>query len=328
MKRILRTFLFCLAAAFAATAAARAGTPAEDEQAYRSALDEGISLLRTGSQDGMQRSIARFKAALKIRPDSAEAFYWQALAYSDLENYLRAADSARDATTYDDRFAEAWLLWGQILLYQQDWTNAMQKLETAEQLAPDDPVVLYNLGRVYYHGLRNPDNALAKFRAAWQAGQALRRDNPEMIALTVKSRFYMGCCEYDRGVRQDNVMNFENAVNAFADVINEQPYNMDARFRLALALRKVGRLGESLTILQGLLQAMTQAGENVDRQMLAEIHLQLADIYMKEPQRKDLSMVLAQLGEFVRLTGERMHPALEAAREYLALHNFNADGGN
>jgi cytochrome c-type biogenesis protein CcmH/NrfG len=322
MKRILAVLLFCLAAA----GAAHAGTPAEDEALYRTAIDEGVALLRAGSRDGLQRSIARFKTALKIRPDSAEAFYWQALAYSDLENYPRAADSAKDATTYDDRFAAAWLLWGQTLVYQGDWTNALVKLQTAEQLAPDDPAVLYNLGRVFYHGLRDPDAALAKFRSAWTAGQALRRDNPEMIALTVKSRFYMGCCEYERGLRQENVLNFENAVNAFSDVINEQPYNLDARLRLALALRKVGRLGESLGILQGLMQALTQAGEGADRQMLAEIHLQLADIYMKEPQRKDISMVLAQLGEFVRLTGERTHPALEAAREYLALHNFDPAG--
>ncbi len=322
MRRAVWILIFCLAAG----AAAHAGTPADDDAKYRADLDEGISLLRTGSRDEIHRSIARFKAALKIRPDSAEAFYWLALAYSDLENYLRAADNAKDATTYDDRLAEAWLLWGQILLYQQDWSSALEKLETAERLDPENPAVLYNLGRVYYHGLRNPDSALAKFRAAWQAGQALRRDNPEMIALTVKSRFYMGCCEYDRGMRSDNVMNFENAVNAFTDVINDQPYDMDARLRLALALRKVGRLGESLGILQALLQAMTQAGEGADRQMLAEIHLQLADIYMKEPQRKDISMVLAQLGEFVRLAGDRAHPALDAAREYLALHNFDAAG--
>ncbi len=324
MKRALPVVICCLFAA----CAARAGMPTEDELQYRSYLDEGIALLRTGSQDGLRRSLGRFKSALKIRPDSAEAFYWQALAYSDLENYSRAADSAKDAVTYDDRLAEAWLLWGQTLLYQGDWRSALEKLEAAERLAPEDPVIQYNLGRVYYHGLRNPDSALAKFRAAWQAGQALRRDNPEMIALALKSRFYMGCCEYERGLRQGSVLNFENAVNAFADVINEQPYDMDARLRLALALRKVGRLGDSLAILQGLMQAMTQAGESADRQLLAEIHLQLADIYMKEPQRKDISMVLAQLGEFVRLTGERAHPALEAAKEYLALHNFNAGAAN
>ena len=297
---------------------------AQDDDAvkYRSDMDEGISLLRAGTHDEISRAIAKFKNALKFQPESAEAYYWLALAYSDQHNNLRAADNAKDATIYDDTMAEAWSLWGQVLLYQKNWREALNKLETAARLDPDDPVTQFNLGRVHYHGFKDPDTALAKFRTAWQKGQAARRENPEMIALTVRSRLYMGCCEYDRGIRNDNPMNFDNAINAFRDVVREQPNNYDALLRLALALRKANRAVESEHILNSLVRAFEEAGDNVDKPFLAEINLQLADLYLKDPQYRSGSnlSILApdHLRKFVALVGDGNHPALEAVREYLA----------
>ncbi|MDR1744937.1 MAG: tetratricopeptide repeat protein [Planctomycetota bacterium] len=310
----LTPVLFGLSPAFAAQE--------DDDAKYRSDMEEGVSLLRAGTRDEISRAIARFKSALKVRPESAESYYWLALAYSDQHNYLRAADNAKDATIYDDAMPEAWSLWGQALMYQKDWMEAMAKLETAARLDPEDPVIQFNLGRVYYHGMKDPDSALSKFRISWQKGQAVRRDNPEMIALTVRSRLYMGCCEYERGLRNGNPMNFENAINAFRDVVKEQPDNYDAMLRLALALRKANRSTEAEHILNSLVKAVEQAGENADKQFLAEINLQLADLYIKDPQYKSGTNVsiLApdHLRAFVSLVGDSNHPALEAVREYLA----------
>lgn len=308
-----------------------AATSDEDIAKYRADISEGRNLLRAGARDEQNRAIAKFKAALKVQPESAEAYYWLALAYSDQHNYLRAADNAREATTYDDRLAEAWLLWGQVLLYQREWNESLTKLETAARLAPEDPMVLFNLGRVHYHGFKNPDTALAKFRQAWQIGQAMRRNNPEMIAMSVRARLYMGCCEYDRGLRQDNIANFDNAINAFQDVIREQPNNYDAHFRLALALRKANRPVDSQRILIGLRNLFDEQKETTDRQklaeinqQLAEINLQLADIYLKnpmDPNQSDRIQAILHLREFVRLTGEANHPAMEAVREFLSVYD-------
>lgn len=327
MKRVL----LLLGLLLAVCASSPAATSEEDAANYRSNLNEGISLLRTGTRDELVRAIAKFKAALKMQPESAEAYYWLALAYSDQHNYLRAADNAKEAITYDERLAEAWLLWGQVLLYQREWNEALVKLDTAARLAPEDPMILFNLGRVHYHGLKNPDTALAKFRQAWQIGQAMRRNNPEMIAMTVRARLYMGCCEYDRGLRQDNIANFDNAINAFQDVIREQPNNYDAHFRLALALRKANRPADSQRILLGLLTLFDEQREVSDRQrqaeinqQRAEINLQLADIYLKapmDPNQSDRMRTILYLREFVKLMGEANHPALEAVREFLAVYD-------
>lgn len=316
MRRFIPVFIAFIILCGSALAAS-----VEEQNKYTADISEGISLLRSGSQDEIHRSIAKFKSALKLRPESAEAYYWLALAYSDLHNYLRAADNAKDATTYNDRLPEAWLLWGQILLYQKEWNEALNKLETAARLAPDNPVVQYNLGRVYYHGFKDPDTALAKFRAAWLEGQKLRRENPEMIVMAIRARLYMGCCEYDRGLRQNNPNYINNAIAAFRDVLQEQPQNYDAQFRLALAMRKAGRSGDAGQLLSNLLQEVQDLGRPADRQFLAEIHLQLADLYIKDPTLRNRMLALAHLGGFIDLIGDSNHPALGPARDYLALHN-------
>ncbi len=288
---------------------------AEDEAKYRSDMSEGISLLKSGSREDLVRAIARFKSALKIKPESAEAYYWMALTYSDQNNYLRAADNAKDATIYDDKLAEAWLLWGQVLLYQKEWQDALEKLETASRLAPDDPQVQFNLGRVYYHGFKDPDSALPKFRAVWQSGTNLRRDKPENIPLVVRSRLYMGYCEFDRG-------RWDNAINAFRDVLNDQPGNFEAALRLALCYRHSNRASECERILWNMLKAIPPENP-ANRQYLAEINLQLGDLYLKDQVLKNSMLATTHLREFVNLTGDTSHPALEPAREYLVLHEPN-----
>lgn len=292
--------------------APRARAQDDDIAKYRADMTEGITLLRAGSRDDLSRAIAKFKSALKVQPESAEAFYWIALAYSDQNNYLRAVDNAKDATIYNEKMVDAWLLWGQVLLYQKEWQEALNKLETAERLAPDNPQVLFNIGRVQYHGFRNPDAALAKFRTVWQNSQLLRRERPELVPMLLRSRLYMGFCEFDR-------QRWDNAVNAFLDVLSEQPANAEAAFRLALAYRRNNRAPECERILQNMLRNIPP-DTSANRQILAEINLQLADIYLKDPALRNRMFALTHLREFVNQIGDLGHPALEPAREYLAKH--------
>ena len=289
-----------------------AATLEEETQAYRADLTEGISLLRSGNRENFSRAIGRFKNALKLRPESAEAYFWIALANSDLNNYRPASDFAKNATIYDDRMAEAWLLWGQCLLYLREWNEALQKLETAARLAPDDPRIQYNLGRVYYHGFKDPDSALPRFRAVWQNGQTLRRENPENALLVVNSRLYMGYCEFDR-------KQWKNAINAFLDVLREQPGNYDAALRLALAYRHSSYPNECEQLLLDMLKVIPP-DTPINRQMLAEVNLQLVDFYLKDPVKKNSLFVRAHLREFINQVqlGNLNHPQLEIAREYLA----------
>lgn len=320
MHGYARTLLLAAVCAVLLAGNALAASP-EDELKYRADLEEGIALLKTGVKEDIHRAIGRFKASLKIKPDSAEPYYWQALAFSDLGSYGRAANNARDAATYDSSMAEAWSLWGQSLLYQKDWEGALEKLDTAVRLAPEDPVILYNLGRVYFHGRKEYASALANFRSAWQKVQSLRRTNPDYDALSISARMYMGMCEYERGRTDNNMLYFSNAINAFQEVIKEQPNNIDANLRLALALRKSNRCNEAVQLLMALLRNLQQPQFNTSPQVLAEINLQLADLYLKEPSCKNEVFGGSCLHEFVRLIGTGTHPALDMAQEYLAERN-------
>lgn len=308
-----------LALVLTACVGAFAATP-EEEAKYRADIDEGISLLRTGVRDEIHRAIARFKSALKIKPESAEVYYWLALANSDLGLYPHAASNARDATTYDDRLGEAWSLWGQVLLYQKAWSEALQKLETAQRLMPEDPIVHYNLGRVHYYGTKDYSTALSNFRVAWQMGQALRHNNADFAALSVNSRLYMGLCEYERGCESGRDVYFNNATNAFLDVLKEQPSNYDVALRLAAVYRKSNRVAESISWLVNLAKVLEQSQESINRyrSLLAEVYLQLADIYIKEPGQQNDLLAQANLNAFVNFIGDSNHPALEPAKQYLA----------
>lgn len=312
MKLLLAAVL-AITFAVAKTTSVPAGETADDYK-YQADIDEGIGLLKSGSRDDLSRAIAKFKSALKIKPESAEAYYWIALAYSDQNNYLRAADNAKDATIYDDRFADAWLLWGQVLLYQKEWNEALVKLDTAARLDPDNPVIQFNLGRVHYHGFSNPDAALPKFRAVWQKSQALRRDNPDAAPLVLQSRLYMGYCEFDR-------KRWDNAINAFRDVLAEQGNHYEAALRLAICYRNLNRASECERILQSMLRVI-QPDSPGNLRMLAEANLQLADLYLKDPNLKNRMFALTHLRGFVDLTAVDGHPLLDTAREYLAAHEF------
>lgn len=284
-----------------------------DDAKYQADLEEGISLLKSGSRDDLSRSIAKFKSALKIRPESAEAYYWISLAYSDQNNYLRAADNAKDATIYDERFASAWLLWGQVLLYQKNWDEALAKLETAARLEPDNPVTQFNLGRVHYHGFNNPDTALSKFRSVWQQSQALRRDDPAAADLLVQARLYMGYCEFDRG-------RWDNAINAFRDVLAEQGNHYEAALRLAMSYRNLGRVPEAERILQSMLRVIPPDNP-ANLRMIGEVNLQLADLYLKDPNLRNKMFALAHLRGFLDLASEG-HSMYEPAQQYLAANEF------
>lgn len=296
---------------FALAAAAASPENPDDGRKYREDMDEGVRLLRSGSRDEISRAIAKFKSALKLRPESAEAYYWIALAYSDQNNYLRAADNAKEATIYDDRMAEAWLLWGQILLYQREWKGALDKLETAARLDAENPITQYNLGRVHYHGFNDPETALPKFRSVWQKTQALNRERPsaESRTLQVQARLYMGYCEFDR-------KHWDGAINAFRDVLVDAGNHYDAALCLGIAYRRNGLTAESIDILQNLARTI-QLDSPAARRILAETYLNLADIYLKDLVHRDEGLALAYLQAFVDGVSEG-HAMLEIAKEYLA----------
>lgn len=232
---------------------------------------QGARLL---AADEKARALARFKSALKLDPENAECYFWIGLSYSDLKNYGIAAKNAEAAVSLNPRLSDAWLLWGQSLMYENKYTDAVQKLAKAFRLNPENYLAAYNIGRCYYYGFDGTKKVLARkfFRKAWELNENF-----------LPARYYQGLCELDE-------MLLPLAIVSFQWVIQHDPRNIPARYDLAVAFRKDNHIDRAEKELLDILA--------IDPDQYAA-HLQLGHIYMiDKPSRKK---ALYHLNRFVEL---------------------------
>ena len=234
-------------------------------------LYEGATLL-AGAEKA--RALARFKSALKLDPENARCYYWIGLAYSDLKNYGIASKNAEAAVSLDPKMSDAWLLWGQSLMYEKKYLEAVQKLAKAFRLNPESYLAAYNIGRCYYYGFDGKKKVLARkfFRKAWELNEKF-----------LPARYYQGLCELDE-------MLLPLAIVSFKWVIDNDSHNIPARYDLAVALRKDNHVDRAEKVLLDILE--------IDSEQY-DAHLQLGHIYMiDKPSRKK---ALYHLNRFVEL---------------------------
>ncbi len=264
-----------------------------EDTAYARNLAEGAAFLAQGR---LPQALGRFKVARKLRPGDADAYYWLGLTWSELEDYPQAAKHAEKATILaNDRSAQAFLLWGQSLLYMHDWAQAREKLEKAFRLAPDNHLVTFNLGRCYFFGLNDSHTALKFFRKTLDL-------NPKFAP----ARLYAGCCYRALDIPAP-------AITAFQQVLTWAPDNLEARFQLAFALRQAGRPGEAEEAFRHVIERQGQGTPN-DERLRAEAHLQLGHLYLTELPNREAAML--HLNKFLA-TAAPDHPAREEVEIYL-----------
>ncbi len=276
-------------------------TDHEDETeaiTFQRNLAEGAEFLEQGTKSGQTRALARFKAARAQRPESGEAYYWMGLTYSDMQNYDLAARHAEKATLCDRNLARAWLLWGQSLLYLRQWDAAKAKLDRAHQLNADDPLVSYNLGRCYFHGYDNVNDALYLFKeTVRRIGDPNRAGRLGRIYLQAK--LYVGAC----CLQKDMIL---AAISAFKDVLKQDKANLDARFRLGVAYRLNDRISEAERTLAVVLRQQPRHCEAL---------LQLGHIYVVD--RPNRRLAEYYLGAYLRAAPVG-HAWRERVKAYLA----------
>jgi tetratricopeptide (TPR) repeat protein len=174
-------------------AAGESPAPAESEElVFRRKLAEGATFLEQATKSSRARALGCFKTALKMRPESAEAYYWIGLTYADLANHDFAARHAEKATLCDRNLAKAWLLWGQSLMVLRQWDEAKAKLDKANELAPGDPLASFDLARCYYHGYNNMNDALYLFKETVRRIGEPRRA-ARLREVYVQAKLYQGC---------------------------------------------------------------------------------------------------------------------------------------
>jgi len=283
-----------------AGAAAEQGKPDSGEESeemeFRRNLAEGAAFLEKGPESA-PRALGRFRVALKMRPDSAEAYYWIGLTYSDLGNFDMAAKNAEKATLCDRKLAKAWLLWGQSLMYLARWEEAKAQLDQAHHLADDDPLVSFNLARCYYHGFGNMNDALYLFRETVKRLEDSHRSG-RRARIYAQAKLYIGsCC-----LAKDMVL---AAIGAFRDVVEMEPDNLDARYRLGVAYRLNDRVAEAETTLFSVVKQNPRH---------CEATLQLGHLYVVD--RPNRRLAEHYLKAFLVLAPAE-HPWRERVEQYL-----------
>ena len=268
---------------------------AQTEYKVDTFIYEGADLLKKGEK---ARALARFKSALKLDPENSDCYFWLGLAYSDLQNYGVAAKNAEAAVSLNSLSAKAWLLWGQSLMYEGRYADAVEKLAKAFRLDPDSFLAAYNIGRCYYYGFEGNKKVLARkfFKKSWEL-------NENFLA----SRYYQGLCELDESL-------LPLAVVSFRWILEKDRGNIPARLQLAAAYRKDNHVDmaekELLTVL------------SLD-QNVYDAHLQLGHIYiLDKPSRKK---ALYHLNKFVELAPVD-HPWLRKVKSLLDKDSKRREG--
>jgi len=289
--RALLLVWIALSPALVAGEAAKAG-----EEVFRRHLAAGAKSLALGTKEGQANALAEFKEARKLRPESAEAHYWIGLTYSDYQNFAEAAAYADQAVALDSRYAPAWLLWGQCLLYQHEWKEAKEKLEQAHRLDPQNPLVVFNRARCLFHGFDNRADALELFKEALRLEPL--QPSAAIAPVFVQVRIYIGCCYLDKDMPAASI--------AFREALRRDPRNAEARVRYAVAVRKDGRPDTAEKELKLVLERNPRHVEAL---------LQLGHLYATDlPDREQARLILERFLE----AAPADHPQLEPARAWLA----------
>ena len=251
---------------------------------YHRDLEEGVALLR---KKEYARALGRFKDARKLNAEGPQAYYWMALTFSELKNYGPAVDNAEKATILDEKMADAWLLWGQSLLYMHEWEAAKEKLEKAHRMAPDNPLVAFNIGRCYYHGFNNETMALRFFKAALETKP--KTDIPNHRQIKQDARLYAGTCYLAKNIPLA-------AKRSFEAILAENRTHAEAHFRLGLVHRTTQDFAEAVKSLQ------TAIHHNPKHY---EAHLHLGHIYLQDLPNPNLAY--AHLNKFYKIAPKE-HP--------------------
>jgi tetratricopeptide (TPR) repeat protein len=308
-----RIRIWLTAAILGAGALAHAGETSPDEEArhlFAEYLHEGAVFLRQAHAGGwaryepnlyyIGRAAGRFLAALKLQPASADVYYWSGLTFFDYGDYREAASRAASAVERQADHAGAWHLWGQSLLFLEEWEAAQEKLERALHLYPEShperALVFFNLGRCYYHGFGPPAAARRFFEKAIEVRERLTGD-----ASFSEARFYIGLAL----LAQDDPTLAALAVRQFRDVLEARPGDVEAMLRLAIAYRRDGRYAQAETAFLRVLEAEPRH---------VEAHLHLAHLYLTD--LPDLVQARYHAEQFLA-DSPRAHPWREPILELL-----------
>ena len=115
-----------------------AGSEFQDVNQRREVALYSLGLLAMQNKD-YQTAIAQFKAALRIRNDSSDTYYYLGDAFYLSGDLEEAVKQVRTGLAFDPNFAQAHFLLGDIYMAQKDKVNASYEYMKAATLNPNAP---------------------------------------------------------------------------------------------------------------------------------------------------------------------------------------------
>jgi tetratricopeptide (TPR) repeat protein len=213
---------------------------------------------RLGKKD---MALASFGRALKVRPDSAEAFSNRGLTLHALKRLEEALASYDRALKVRPDFAEAHFNRGGTLRELQRFEEALASYDRALKVRPAYAEALYNRGNTL-HELKRFEEALASFDRALKA----RPDYADALSnrgvtLHELKRFADALASYDRalkarpghaeafsnrGLTLHELQRFEEALASYDHALTVRPDYAKAHFNRGVTLHELRRFEEAL----------------------------------------------------------------------------------
>lgn len=228
---------------------------------------------------------AAYRRAATLNPDHPEILMGQALLREAVGDLAGAMALYERAVTVAPRFAAAWRAAGVAQMQLGDHGRAANYFAQYLELVPDDPDTRYLYGVALYFG-GNHDEAIATLEESvarypdlvsvrYALGVVLA-DRPEEYARAldllrvaaddgfeeIEANYLLGRIHADQG-------EFERAVVAFERTIALDVNHLDAHYRLASALARLGRREEAAPVMRRFseLQQRFNADEALDKQL-------------------------------------------------------------
>ena len=226
----------------------------------------GVALEKTGR---IQEAISHYEQALRIKPDSAEAYNGLGHVLAGAGKIQEAIGDYEHALRLAPDYAEAHNNLGIMLKNQGRVPEAIAHYEQALRIKPDLAEVHYNLGVAleqagmgpeaigqYEQALRiNPEFAEAYNNlgaALWRAGGIQEARQYYEQALRLKPDF--GEAHYNLGIALKQLGKVEEAIGQYEQALRVRPGYAEAHFNLGNSLLQVGRIDDALSHYEEALQ--------------------------------------------------------------------------
>ena len=195
---------------------------------YEKYFFDGIREFENGNN---KKSLKKFKKAIELKPDFAEAYLNWGCILNELGKYEKAMEKFKIATKIKPNFVEAYSNWGYSLNMLGRYEEAIEKLEKAVEIKPNYSDAYLNWG-VSLNGLHKYEDAIEKNK----------------ISIEIEPNYADSYLNW--GCNLNELGKYEEAIEMFKIAIKLKPNFVEAYSNWASVLNILDRYEEAIEKLE------------------------------------------------------------------------------